>query len=151
MKRKMFALLIVSVLTLLIGACGDTAETESLTEAVETVAEMETPAQTVETVAEMETPTGGVEVAAQAETKIETESESIIQTENAVSETELSTVAESETQITEAQTEYVQMVWIPSTGSKYHRNSSCSNMNSPRQVSITEAEQLGYTPCKKCY
>lgn len=52
---------------------------------------------------------------------------------------------------TEMQTEYVEMVWIPSSGTKYHNDSSCSNMNSPREVSREEAEQMGYTPCKKCY
>lgn len=42
-------------------------------------------------------------------------------------------------------------VWIPQTGSKYHRTSSCSGMNSPRKVSVNDAKKLGYTPCKKCY
>ena len=42
-------------------------------------------------------------------------------------------------------------VWIPSSGSKYHSKSSCSNMNNPRQVSKSEAENMGYTPCKRCY
>lgn len=43
------------------------------------------------------------------------------------------------------------LVWISQTGSKYHSNSSCSNMNSPQQVSVEEAEALGLTPCRKCY
>ena len=59
---------------------------------------------------------------------------------------------ETETQPeTEPQTEYVEQVWIPNSGSKYHRDSSCSNMKSPTQVSISEAERMGYTPCKRCY
>lgn len=45
----------------------------------------------------------------------------------------------------------VQMVWIPYSGSKYHRRSSCSNMKGPTQVSIEEAKRRGYSPCKKCY
>ena len=43
------------------------------------------------------------------------------------------------------------MVWIPRTGSKYHRSSSCSNMKSPTQVTLSEAQAVGYEPCKKCY
>ena len=43
------------------------------------------------------------------------------------------------------------MVWIPSSGTKYHSNSSCSNMNNPTKIKKTEAEQLGYGPCQRCY
>lgn len=44
-----------------------------------------------------------------------------------------------------------QMVWIPQSGSKYHSNSSCSGMNNPTRVTISEAQSMGYEPCKKCY
>lgn len=43
------------------------------------------------------------------------------------------------------------MVWIPASGSKYHSNSSCSNMNNPTQVTLSEAQNMGLTPCQKCY
>lgn len=43
------------------------------------------------------------------------------------------------------------LVWISETGKKYHRNSSCSNMNNPQQVSLDEALSMGLEPCKKCY
>lgn len=43
------------------------------------------------------------------------------------------------------------MVWIPQSGSRYHRNASCSGMNDPTQVTREEAEAMGYTPCKRCY
>lgn len=43
------------------------------------------------------------------------------------------------------------IVWIPASGSKYHSNSSCSNMNNPTQVTLSEAQNMGLTPCKKCY
>lgn len=44
------------------------------------------------------------------------------------------------------------MVWIPTRGgTKYHSHSSCSNMNGPRHVTISEAISLGFEPCKKCY
>ena len=44
-----------------------------------------------------------------------------------------------------------QMVWIPQSGSKYHSNPSCSGMNNPQQVTLSEAESMGFAPCKKCY
>lgn len=42
-------------------------------------------------------------------------------------------------------------VWISGTGSKYHSNPNCSNMSSPTQISLSDAEARGYEPCKKCY
>ena len=42
-------------------------------------------------------------------------------------------------------------VWIPQSGSKYHSNPSCSNMENPTQVTKEKAESMGFTPCKKCY
>lgn len=45
----------------------------------------------------------------------------------------------------------VNMVWLPENGTKYHSNSSCSNMDNPRQVTLDEAVNAGYEPCKKCY
>ncbi len=45
----------------------------------------------------------------------------------------------------------VDMVWLPESGTKYHSNSSCSNMDNPRQVTLDEAVNAGYEPCKKCY
>ena len=45
------------------------------------------------------------------------------------------------------------MVWIPATGEKYHSIPNCGRMNpdTPRQVSRSEAEAMGYGPCSKCY
>ena len=45
----------------------------------------------------------------------------------------------------------VEYVWIPNSGSKYHSNPSCSNMSNPRKVTLAQAQQMGYTPCKKCH
>lgn len=42
------------------------------------------------------------------------------------------------------------MVWISGSGTKYHSRSSCSNMRDPWQVTISEAQSIGRTPCKKC-
>ena len=49
------------------------------------------------------------------------------------------------------QDEQSEMVWIPSSGTKYHSKSTCSNMKNPTQVTKEEAEEKGYEPCKKCY
>lgn len=43
------------------------------------------------------------------------------------------------------------MVWYVDGGSKYHRNSSCSNMENPKQISLDDAKKMGLTPCKRCY
>ena len=44
-------------------------------------------------------------------------------------------------------------VWIPASGSKYHNKPSCGRMNpsTAKQISKSEAEAMGYEPCKKCY
>ena len=43
-------------------------------------------------------------------------------------------------------------VWVPTNGgTKYHSKSTCSNMKDPVQLSLDEAENKGYTPCKKCH
>ena len=44
-----------------------------------------------------------------------------------------------------------QMVWIPKTGKKYHASASCSGMKDPSRVTITQAKNMGYTACKKCW
>lgn len=43
------------------------------------------------------------------------------------------------------------MVWIPQSGSKYHSDPGCSNMENPTQVTISQAQANGYTACKRCY
>ncbi len=43
------------------------------------------------------------------------------------------------------------LVWIPTSGKKYHKTSDCSNMKSPSHVLLSEAMSLGYEPCKRCY
>lgn len=42
-------------------------------------------------------------------------------------------------------------VWIPNTGSKYHKTSTCSGMKNPSKVTVKEAKSYGYEPCSKCY
>ncbi len=46
----------------------------------------------------------------------------------------------------------VTMVWIPTNGgTKYHTRPGCSNMENPEQVTKSEAESLGFSPCKRCH
>lgn len=44
-----------------------------------------------------------------------------------------------------------EQVWIPKTGKKYHKKSSCSGMKDPEKVSLSTAKDRGFTACKKCY
>ena len=44
------------------------------------------------------------------------------------------------------------MVWIPTkVGVKYHTNPDCGGMIDPDYVSITEAQERGFTACENCY
>ncbi len=42
-------------------------------------------------------------------------------------------------------------VWIPKSGSKYHKSSSCSGMKGPTKVTLEYAKSHGYSACKKCF
>ena len=44
------------------------------------------------------------------------------------------------------------MVWIPvNGGTKYHSTASCSGMIDPERVTVSEAIELGFEPCKRCW
>ncbi len=45
------------------------------------------------------------------------------------------------------------MVWVSGSGSKYHSRNDCGTMNpnNASQISKSEAELKGMSPCKKCY
>lgn len=43
------------------------------------------------------------------------------------------------------------VVWVSSSGTKYHNNPNCSKMRSPVQMDLLEAIEKGYQPCGKCY
>lgn len=103
--------------------------TESTTETtVATTVPTETVIETTEAVTEP------------AETVIET-TEPVIETTQAATE--------ATTQPTEPTEE---MVWIPTGGgTKYHSRSSCSNMDNPSHVTISQATARGFTPCKRCH
>lgn len=49
--------------------------------------------------------------------------------------------------------EYEQNVWISATGSKYHATSECGsgNPNKATEISVSDAEEQGYSPCKRCF
>ena len=44
----------------------------------------------------------------------------------------------------------VDMVWIPTSGSKYHTVPDCSGMKNPTQVTLELAIARGYSACTKC-
>lgn len=84
------------------------------------------------------------------ESKKETVTEKEVATEKKA-ETEKETVTKAETATEkEAVTEKEEMVWVTSSGKKYHSDPSCSNMKSPFQVPLKEAQKTR-GPCSKCY
>lgn len=85
-----------------------------------------------------------------AATEKSTETPIVVSQEPEV-EPETEAVTELETEPATERTTAEKKVWIDDTGKKYHNKSSCSNMDAPYQVPLSEAEQRGYTPCKKCY
>lgn len=43
-------------------------------------------------------------------------------------------------------------VWVSiNNGDKYHSKPSCSKMKAPKEISLKQAKESGYTACKKCY
>ena len=98
---------------------------------------------------------------AEAEAQEQKEAEEKARAEQEASEKAASEQAAAEQAATQAQAEQEaaaqtqqpqeQMVWISQSGSKYHSNSSCSNMKNPTQITISEAQNRGLEPCKKCY
>ena len=60
------------------------------------------------------------------------------------------TVAPTEPQTTSPPSSEI-LVWIVDNGTRYHCDSSCSNMRSPHQVTIETAQGMGLTACKRCY
>ena len=72
------------------------------------------------------------------------------QAEEAAAQAQAEAAAQAQAEAAQQQAQG-SMVWIPRTGSKYHSSSSCSNMKSPTQVTLSEAQAAGYEPCKKCF
>lgn len=61
------------------------------------------------------------------------------------------TAAPAATQAPASSDQQETMVWVSDSGKKYHSKSSCSNMSNPHQISLSDAQAQGYTPCKKCH
>lgn len=58
----------------------------------------------------------------------------------------LANVPDNPSQLASADT----IVYITRTGAKYHRNGCGSLSRSKIPISLKEAKQLGYEPCKRC-
>jgi hypothetical protein len=71
---------------------------------------------------------------------------SVSETETEVSET--TEVSQIETVVGEGEDIFV---YVTESGSKYHSNPSCSDMKAPKKLTLSEAEALEYTPCKRCH
>lgn len=61
------------------------------------------------------------------------------------------TAAPTATQAPTSSDQQETMVWVSDSGKKYHSRSGCSNMSNPHQISLSDAQAQGYTPCKKCH
>lgn len=90
-----------------------------------------------------------------ADTKETPETKEPDKTEETKTDTQNNASGNSETTSTtensnEAETPSEDVCYIYPTGKKFHVNSSCSSKSVPREVTVSEAESMGYTPCKKC-
>lgn len=52
---------------------------------------------------------------------------------------------------TPAQSAAGNVVWVSQSGTKYHSTPSCSGMKNPKELTLSQAQSKGYTPCKRCY
>lgn len=61
--------------------------------------------------------------------------------------------SESQPETSVSPYKYEGNVYIAASGNgkKYHKNPKCSNMNGSVEMSVEEALEKGYTPCKKCW
>ncbi|MDR0897898.1 MAG: hypothetical protein LBN04_08580 [Oscillospiraceae bacterium] len=42
------------------------------------------------------------------------------------------------------------VVYVSASGTKYHDSATCSNMKTPRALTLLEAAAEGYEPCARC-
>lgn len=146
--KKLFVLLIAFILALSCFSCGEYDYTYSEVTSSEKVLLTSTqePFDDISSIEEM---SSEEEISSKEDISSKAVSSREESSSKAVSSKEVSSREVSSEQVKESVTE--RMVWIPKSGKKYHQNPSCSNMNNPSQVTISRAESLGYTPCKKCY
>ena len=157
MKKPVNLLILIFLLCLGLCACSDTVSSITLPsgESIQFPATETTVDPTIETTVE---PTVETTVETTAEPTVETTVETTVEptvettvetTAEPTVETTVETTAEPTAETTQEETD---MVWIPTKGGKkYHKKSTCRNMIDPDEVTIEEAEELGFTPCKKCY
>lgn len=139
-KYIKYIILLVLVLILLLSRCGGSNAPE-FEETVPIVPET-TAAITETTVPET------TETVIETTEAVTEPTETVIETTEPVIETTQATT-EATTQPTEPTEE---MVWIPTGGgTKYHSRASCSNMDNPSHVPMSQAIARGFTPCKRCY
>lgn len=137
-RTRCLLMVIIMSICMLVGCGTETAEnatTKSVTQTTVSVSKE----QTTQSVAKTEKVTKEKTTEAVTE-KTEAAAPQVEEKQQAVEEPVVSNNSGSST-----------MVWIPKSGKKYHRSSSCSNMKNPSQVTIEKAQSLGYTPCSKCY
>ena len=92
--------------------------------------------------------------AAERETKLKAEEEARIKAEQEAQAAEQARIAQEQAAAqAAAQQPQETSVWLSATGSKYHSIPDCGNMNpdKARQVSLSEAQSMGYEPCKNCH
>ena len=135
--RCLFMVIIMSI-CMLVGCGTETAENATTKSVAQTTVSV-SKEQTTQSVANTEKVTKEKTTEAVTE-KTEAAAPQVEEKQQAVEEPVVSNNSGSST-----------MVWIPKSGKKYHRSSSCSNMKNPSQVTLEKAQSLGYTPCSKCY
>lgn len=91
------------------------------------------------------------EAEAEAEAQAQKEMEEKARAEQEAAEQAAAQAQAEQEAAAQAQQPQEQMVWVSQSGGKYHSNSSCSNMKNPTQITISEAQNRGLEPCKKCY
>lgn len=57
----------------------------------------------------------------------------------------------TESEPTESESDSGTTVWISENGTKYHTSATCSGMKEPTSLSLSDAQQQGYTACKRCH
>lgn len=147
MKRKIFAVLLMLVLSITCVACdmGEAVETGSSNAVVNMEGEAEEKAEATMIPSPTESLTEVPEVT-ESPTNTPTPTEMPTSTPTP---TVVPTIAPTPTEKPVADV----MVWLPATGEKYHNKNNCGRMNpsKARQVTKSEAERRGYEPCSKCY
>ena len=137
-RTRCLLMVIIMSICMLVGCGTETAENATMKSVAQTTVSV-SKEQTTQSVANTEKVTKEKTTEAVTE-KTEAVAPQVEEKQQAVEEPVVSNNSGSST-----------MVWIPKSGKKYHRSSSCSNMKNPSQVTLEKAQSLGYTPCSKCY